>query len=423
MKKLSILLVLFFLSTNIFGQSEKLNQLFTQYQDSQGVTTIKIAKPMFGMLNKLNIGDSELSKIKPLLSKIQGLNIMIMEKPTFPAELAAENKIPLQNYENQKNSILSAIKAMKYEELMTVNSRDNKIKFLASEAKDGVLNDLLLNISSDESTILMMLDGKISMDDVSSLIEETKNVTALNPISSINSTSDENSESERKVANFDGIEVSTGVSVKFTQAANQSVVVDVEPDKLKYIITEVENGVLKVFIRNNGVKNLSIRNLTVIVSAPKMNRIVTKSGASFQAMNTITDRALAVEATSGSRIDGKFDISSSAALQASSGSNIRMDLKTNALAIDVSSGSFVRLNGSGDNVAYSVSSGAALDGIGFASKKATVSASSGSSVKLAVSDALTAQVSSAASVQYKGNPSNIVTDVKKITGASITQIN
>ncbi|WP_300671450.1 DUF4252 domain-containing protein [Soonwooa sp.] len=423
MKKLSILFVLVFLSTSIFGQSEKLDQLFTQYQDAPGVTTIKIAKPMFGMLNKLNIGDSELNKIKPLLSKIQGLNIMIMEKPTFPDNLAAENKIPLQNYEKQKADIMKAVNAMNYQELMTVNNRDGKIKFLASDAKGGMLDDLLLNISTEGNTILMMLDGKLSMDDVSKLIEETKNVTALNPISSINSTSEENYKSERKVANFDGIEVSTGVDVKFTQAANQSVVVNVDADKLKYIVTEVENGVLKVFIRNNGVKNLNIKNLTVVVSAPKMNRIVTKSGASFQAMNTITDRALAVEATSGSRIDGKFEISSSSALQASSGSNIRMDLKTNMLALDVGSGSFVRLKGNADTVAYSVSSGAALDGLDFNTKKATVSASSGSSIKMAVSDSLTAQVSSAASIQYRGNPTNIVTDVKKITGASISQVN
>ncbi|QIG90377.1 DUF4252 domain-containing protein [Chryseobacterium sp. POL2] len=423
MKKFSIILVLFFLSTNIFGQSEKINQLFTQYQDAQGVTTIKIAKPMFGMLNKLNIGDSELKKIKPLLKKIQGLNIMIMEKPTFPADLAAENVVPLQNYETQRSAILSAISNLKYEELVTVNSRDNKIKFLASDATDGIFNDLLLNITTNDNTILMMLDGKISMDDVSNLIEETKNVTALNPISSINSTTQQNTASVRKVSAFDGIEVSTGVSVKFTQAANHSVVVDVEPDKLQYVITEVENNVLKIFIRNNGVKNLNIRNLIVKVSSPKMNRIVTKSGASFQAMNTIKDRALAIEASSGSRVDGDFDISSSSAIESTSGSTIKMKLQTGSVALDASSGSFVRLNGSADNVAYSVTSGATLDGANFATKKATVSASSGSSVKVNVSDALTASVSSAASVQYKGNPSSIVTDVKKITGASLTQIN
>lgn len=62
MKKISILIVLFLLSTNIFGQTEELNKLFDKYQDTEGVTSIKIAKPMFKLLNNLKIDDEELGK-------------------------------------------------------------------------------------------------------------------------------------------------------------------------------------------------------------------------------------------------------------------------------------------------------------------------------------------------------------------------
>lgn len=422
MKKLSTILVLFFLSTNIFGQSEKLNQLFDQYQDVEGVTSIKIAKPMFRLLNSLKINDEDLNRIQPLLGKVNGLKMLVLEKPRTSMTPDKTDQRILDQSNRIQNEINSSLKQMKFDELMTVNSKDNKIKFIAQEANNGVLDNLILNIVSEDASVLMMLDGKISMDDVSKMIEDTKNITSLSPVTTINSNN-QDVKSVRNVEKFDGIEVSTGVSVKFTQAANQSVVVNVEQDKQKYIITEVENGVLKVFIRNNGVKNLNIRNLTVNVSSPKMNRIVTKSGAIFEAVNTITDRALAVEASSGSRIDGDFKISSASAVQSESGSTVRMALQTGTLALDASSGAFVRLTGTADNVSYSISSGASCDAVNFAVKKVTVSASSGSSVKLNVSEALTAQVSSAASVQYKGNPTNIVTDVKKITGASISQIN
>lgn len=423
MKKLAFIIILFFLSTNIFGQSEKISQIFNQYQDTQGVTTIKIAKPMFSMLNKLNIADSELDRIKPLLSKIQGLNIMILEKPTFPKNLLNENKENLERYENQKKAIFSTVSNLKYEELMTINNKENKIKFLASDVKNGILDDLLLNISTDTNTILMVLDGKISMDDVSQLIEESKSVTALNPISSVNSTLQDNVSSVRKVANFDGIEVSTGLNVRYKQSDVQSVVVNVEPDKLQHVVTEVEGGILKIFIRNNGVKNLSIKNASVTISSPKMTRIITKSGASFQSENQVNSPSLSVQASSGSRVDGDFNISAATAIEVSSGSNIRMQLKTLALALDASSGSFTRIAGAGDNVGYVVTSGAAVDNVNFITKSASVSASSGSSVKLNVTDTLSASVSSAATVQYKGTPSNIVTDVKKITGASMKSIN
>ena len=80
MKKISIFIVLFLLSTNIFGQTEELNKLFDKYQDTEGVTSIKIAKPMFKLLNNLKIDDEELGKIQPLLGKVNGLKMLVLEK-------------------------------------------------------------------------------------------------------------------------------------------------------------------------------------------------------------------------------------------------------------------------------------------------------------------------------------------------------
>ena len=80
MKKFLLIFALFFSHFfNVNAQKDKLDQLFEKYQESDGVTSIKIAKPMFKMLNNLNIGDSELDQIKPLLSKINGLKILIVE--------------------------------------------------------------------------------------------------------------------------------------------------------------------------------------------------------------------------------------------------------------------------------------------------------------------------------------------------------
>ena len=175
MKKLLLIFALtfsYFIQIN--AQKDKLDQLFDKYQESEGVTSIKIAKPMFNMLNKLNINDSELEQIKPLLSKINGLRILIVEKPTAANNTGSQNKINLGNFQSLQSDINNSIKNMKYEELMTVNSKDNKIKFLSSDATNGILDNLLLNISSEGNTVLMMLDGKISMDDVNKLINETQ---------------------------------------------------------------------------------------------------------------------------------------------------------------------------------------------------------------------------------------------------------
>jgi hypothetical protein len=57
---------------------------------------------------------------------------------------------------------------------MTVNSKDNKIKFLAANTTSDILDNLLLTINGEDSNVLMMLDGKISMNDVSNLVNDVQ---------------------------------------------------------------------------------------------------------------------------------------------------------------------------------------------------------------------------------------------------------
>ena len=115
MKNLIFILAFFFSFLNVNAQKDKLDQLFDKYQESEGVTSIKIAKPMFNMLNKLNINDSELEQIKPLLSKINGLRILIVEKPTEATNPGSQNKLNLGNFQSLQSDINNSIKNMKYE--------------------------------------------------------------------------------------------------------------------------------------------------------------------------------------------------------------------------------------------------------------------------------------------------------------------
>jgi hypothetical protein len=56
MKKVFIIFALAFSHFfNVYGQKDKLDQLFDKYQEVEGVTSIKIAKPMFGMLSNLDL--------------------------------------------------------------------------------------------------------------------------------------------------------------------------------------------------------------------------------------------------------------------------------------------------------------------------------------------------------------------------------
>lgn len=415
MKKIALFIVLFLLSTNIFGQTEELNKLFDKYQDTEGVTSIKIAKPMFKLLNNLKIDDEELGKIQPLLGKVNGLKMLVLEK-------SGTSKNPIINEGKIEKEIATSLKNMKYEELVTVNSKDAKIKFMAQDITANVMDNLILNIISEDSSVLMMLDGKISIDDVNNLMSETKNVTSLNPVSSIKSANVQIG-SVRNVPAFNGIETSSGVDVEFTQSPTQSVVVKVEPEKQQYVITEVENGVLKIFVRNKGVKNLNFNSLKVIVSGPKLSKLITKSGSIFKAVNQINETTFAASCSSGSQVSGSFKISTNTALDVSSGVSVKMNLETKSLALEASSGSSIKLSGKADSGVYSASSGSSISAGDFVTKSAVVDASSGASVKINTTESLTASATSAASVQYRGNPSKVTKSANEMTGSTINAIN
>jgi hypothetical protein len=420
MKKIFIICTLVLSHFLVYGQKNKLDQLFDKYQEVEGVTSIKIAKPMFGMLSNLNIADAELDQIKPLLAKINGLKILITENPEGNSKA---------NINQLNKEISTFVKNLNYSEIMSVKNGGSKIKFLSSEAeKDGTLENMLLNIDSGGGeSILVMLDGKLSMDDVNKIINsnETKTnttrTTMTSSFASENTSSYLNGES-RNVGQFSGIDVSAGVKVVFTQENSTSVKVFADADKLQNVITKVENGILKISIDNKGTKNLRFKNLSVNVSSPKMDRIKTSSGSNFTTVNEIRGKEMTVDASSGSGIVAKFQISGISNIEASSGSNVKASISSDKVLVKSSSGSSIKLEGNTEYVSIDASSGASCKADQLTANIGVVESTSGSSVSVSAKDQLTVKASSAGSVKYRGNP-KIEANISKSSAGSLNQIN
>lgn len=414
MKKLLFILAFFFSFLNVNAQKEKLDQLFEKYQETEGVTSIKIAKPMFSMLNKLNINDSELDQIKPLLSKINGLKILIVEKPdTKSATDGKQNGI----FQNLQADISNSIKNMKYEELMTVNNKDNKIKFLSSDATNGILENLLLSINSEDNTVLMMLDGKISMDDVNKLITETQ-MYAMGGSGGNNSSTSSGSASEevRKVASFSGIQVSSGINVSFTQDAKQKVVVD--SDRPEFVKTEVVGDILKIYVDNNNNRNLKFKKLSVTVSAPELSKIAVNSGASFNTLNTVKSDYFQIAATSGANLKADLDTKGKVELSTTSGSNVRLNVNADELEMSATSGSSATLYGKIRATTFDVSSAATVNAQDLETQKSKINASSAANIKVNATENINVTGTSGASVRYRSN-NNVKRNAALTGGASM----
>ncbi|MBK1898249.1 DUF4252 domain-containing protein [Chryseobacterium paridis] len=427
MKKILIIFALAFSHFfTAYGQEDKFDKLFEKYQQVEGVTSIKIAKPMFGMLSSLNIDDSQLDQIKPLLSKINGLKILITENPEN-ANSPGDRK--LQNSLSQINKDISAyLGRLNYSEVMSVNSKDNKIKFLSSGAKDGVLDDVLLSIDSgDGGNVLVKLDGKLSMDDLNKIIKssETKTSTITNTtrssMTSENSTSYLNGEA-RNVGEFSGIQVSTGVNLVYKQESPTSVKVIADADKLQYVITKVENGILKVYVDNKGERNLRFKNLSVNVSSPRMSSIKASSGANFTAVNPVKENSMDVDASSGATIKGKFNVSNTTDVSSTSGASIKVSVNTSSIVVKASSGSDTILEGQATSGVVDISSGASCKAENLKLGELEAESTSGASLTVNVTDKLKVKASSGGSVKYKGNP-QIDSKISKTSGGSLKPMN
>ena len=415
MKKLLLIFALLFsYFFQINAQKDKLDQLFEKYHETDGVTSIKIAKPMFNMLNKLNIADDELAQIKPLLSKINSLKILIIEKPN--------SQKPQNQFLKLQSDISTSIKNMKYEELMTVNSKDNKIKFLSSDAANGILDNLLLSISADGNNVLMMLDGKISMDDVNNLISEAEKSAPRSSFTkeNVNSTG---TIQVRKIGKFTGVSVSSGIKVNFTQGNNQSVIVDTDPNLQEYVSTEVENGILVIAVKNKNNKNLNFKKLLVTIEAPRLSSVRVSSGSLLTTINTINENDFEAEVSSGANLNVDLKVINSVNVDISSGSNASLNIDAKNFSMSGTSGSMIKVIGNTENAVFNVSSAASCNAQDLVAKTATVTATSGSSVKIQAIEKLAATASSGASVRYKGKPNIFAGSAKASSGGSIKPLN
>lgn len=427
MKKIFIIFALAFSHFfTVYGQGDKFDRLFEKYQEVEGVTSIKIAKPMFGMLSSLNIDDSQLDQIKPLLSKINGLKILITENPE---KANTKEGIQVQTHLSQLNKdVASYLKTLNYSEIMTVNSSGSKIKFLSAEAKDGILDDLLLSIDGGKGeNILVMLDGKLSMDDVNKIINSSETKTKTSSVTNTRSsfTAESNSSyingEARNVGEFSGIQVSTGVNVVFKQESPTSVKVIADADKLQYVITKVENGVLKVYIDNKGTKNLRFRNLSVNISSPRMDNIKASSGSNFNVVNSIRENNLTIDASSGANVHGDFKISNSVDIGISSGSNIRAGITAGTIMVKASSGSNAAIEGKANSGIIDISSGALVKADELRLDSLEAEATSGANLSVNVSSKLKVRASSGGLVKYKGRP-EIEANISKTSGGTLKPI-
>jgi hypothetical protein len=140
MKQLVFILAIV-LPMAVFAQKSPVDKLFEKYANREGFTTVNISGKLLSFAGHIDVGDEATSQ---MLSELKGIRILSVENHEL-------NKT-LDFYKELEND--GFFKNNEYESLMEVTNDKEIVRFLARDAGNNKLSELLLIVSGDENALI-----------------------------------------------------------------------------------------------------------------------------------------------------------------------------------------------------------------------------------------------------------------------------
>jgi len=200
--------------------------------------------------------------------------------------------------------------------------------------------------------------------------------------------------SDRQVEPFTAISVSAGLEIILAQDSIVKVIVEADDNLQEIIKTEVSNGELKIYPKQQ-IRHCESKK--IFVTFKNIHALVASSGSDIY-----TKMALRIPALH---------------LSVSSGANADLMLEVAKLNVEASSGGNIKLSGITDSFDVDASSGANIKATEIQSKSCNAGASSGGNIKLFATEKINAQASSGGNIKVKGSPKE--RNIQKSSGGNI----
>jgi hypothetical protein len=202
-------------------------------------------------------------------------------------------------------------------------------------------------------------------------------------------------EQRKASGNFTGIKVSSGIDLYISQGSKNQITVEADENLHDIIMTEVENGVLKIYSEKN-------------IWRAKARKVYV----------TITNLE-SLKATSGSDVYGEEVIKTNKiSISATSGADIRISVNAVSVETSATSGSDIKITGTTTNHTSSATSGSSIDAYELESENVLAKATSGANINIYATDKLEAKATSGGDIDFRGNPKNI--SKKSSSGGSVS---
>lgn len=196
-------------------------------------------------------------------------------------------------------------------------------------------------------------------------------------------------------ADFTGIKVSTGIDLFIRQGSTNAITVEADENLHDLIITEVKEGILKIYTDKNIWKSKARK---VYVTIENLTLLKASSGSNVKSESVINTNEIYIDASSGASID--------------------IEVVAKSAVTEASSGSDVKIKGTTINHTARASSGSSINAYKLKSTNANASASSGASINIYASKNMDAKASSGGVIDYTGNPTKISKEAS--SGGSIS---
>jgi len=154
MKKL-ILIIAIMLPMAVLAQKSSVDKLFAKYANQKGFTTVNISGKLLSFASQVDVGNDEASK---MMSELRGIRILSVEDKDLNKNIDFYAELEKDGF----------FKNNDYEVLMEVTEDNEVVRFLAKDAGNGKISDLLLVVGGDDNA-LIDISGMIDPQNISKI--------------------------------------------------------------------------------------------------------------------------------------------------------------------------------------------------------------------------------------------------------------
>lgn len=194
---------------------------------------------------------------------------------------------------------------------------------------------------------------------------------------------------------FTKIRVSNGLELHLFQGSKNKISVEADENLQEIIITEVKDGVLKIYAEKSIWKSKARK---VYVTFKTLESLTATSGSDVYTKETIKVDNIEISTTSGA--------------------DINMSIDANSIETSATSGSDIEVSGTANNHITRATSGASIEAYQLRSKNVTAKVTSGADINVYASESINARATSGGDIDYRGNPKNV--DKKESSGGDIS---